>query len=120
MPELHLFEVLECIKPSLTQFESMSLEQTLQKEIDESKKWLDRENDDSTYKRDLEKRIELINWVLENMKIPALRFVALSNLKMNEIILAINQTYSILGADKLHSELRILDWILYQVCINEK
>ena len=40
MPELPLFEVLECIKPSLTQFESMSLEQTLQKEIDESKKWL--------------------------------------------------------------------------------
>jgi hypothetical protein len=45
----------------------MSL-QTLHKEIDESKKWLDRENGDSTYKRDLEKRIELINWVLENMK----------------------------------------------------
>ena len=33
--------------------------------------------------------------------------------KMNEIILKINQTYSILEADKLHSELRIfrLDFI---------
>lgn len=41
----------------------MTLEQTLQIEIDESKKWLERENDDSTYKRDLQKRIELINWV---------------------------------------------------------
>jgi hypothetical protein len=40
----------------------LSLEQTLQKEIDESKKWLDRENEETTYKRDLEKRIELINW----------------------------------------------------------
>jgi hypothetical protein len=35
----------------------MSLEQTLQTEIDESKKWLDRETEDSTYKRDLQKRI---------------------------------------------------------------
>jgi len=39
--------------------------------------------------------------------------------KMNENILAINQTYSILEADKLDSELRILDWIFYQVCSNE-
>jgi hypothetical protein len=37
-----------------------SIEQTLLKEIDESKKWLDREHDDTTYKRDLQKRIELI------------------------------------------------------------
>jgi hypothetical protein len=40
----------------------------LQNEIEESK-WLDVEKDDSTYKRDLQKRIELINWVLEKMKI---------------------------------------------------
>jgi hypothetical protein len=39
---------------------------------------------------------------------------------MNEIILTINQTYSIFESDKLHSKLRILDWIFYQVCINEK
>jgi hypothetical protein len=29
--------------------------------------------------------------------------------KMSEIIMAMNRTYSILEADKLHSELRILD-----------
>jgi ATP-dependent Clp protease ATP-binding subunit ClpA len=44
--------------------------------------------------------------------------------RMNEIILTINQTHTILGADKLHCELNILelnilDWILYQVCSNE-
>jgi hypothetical protein len=32
-----------------------------QKEIEESKRWLEVEKDDSTYKRDLQKRIELIN-----------------------------------------------------------
>jgi hypothetical protein len=31
--------------------------------------------------------------------------------KMNEIILAINQTHIIFETDKLHSELRTLDWI---------
>ena len=39
----------------------MTVEQTLQTQIDESKKWLDREKDESMYKRDLKKRIELIN-----------------------------------------------------------
>ena len=38
---------------------------------------------------------------------------------MNEIVLKINQTHSIFESDILHSELRILDWILYQVCSNE-
>ena len=46
----------------------MGIEQTLQKEIEESKKWLSTEKDDSTYERDLVKRIELINWVLENIE----------------------------------------------------
>jgi hypothetical protein len=97
----------------------MTIEQTLQTEIDESKKWLDRETEESTYKQDLAKRIELINWVLENMKNPEVHICNLIESKMNEIILVINKTYSILEADKLHSELRILDWILYQVCSNE-
>ena len=99
--------------------ESLTLEQILKNEIHESKKSLDHENDESVYKRDLEKRIELINWVLENMKNPGIEICGLIESKMNEIILAINQTYSILEADKLHVELQILDWILYQVCINE-
>jgi hypothetical protein len=37
---------------------------------------------------------------------------ALIETKMNEIIDIINQTDSVLEADPLHSELRILDWIL--------
>jgi hypothetical protein len=34
--------------------------------------------------------------------------------KMNEIIDKINQMDSAIEANPLHSELRILDWILYQ------
>jgi hypothetical protein len=90
----------------------MTVEQILQKEIEQSRTWLDRENEESTYKRDLEKRIELINWVLENMKNPNVQICGLIESKMNEIILVINKTFSILEADKLHSELRILDSIL--------
>ena len=45
----------------------MSVEQTLLKEVEDSKMWYDREKEDTTYKRDLAKRIELINWVLEKM-----------------------------------------------------
>jgi hypothetical protein len=39
--------------------------------------------------------------------------------KMNEIVDKLNKTDSIFEADPLDSELRILDWILYQVCSNE-
>jgi len=97
----------------------MTIEQVLQTEIDESKTWLDREKEETTYKRDLQKRIEAINWVPENMKKPNIYICALIESKMNEIIERVNQTYSIIEADPMHSELRILDWILYQVCINE-
>jgi hypothetical protein len=98
----------------------MSIQQALQKEIEESKRWFNLEKDESTYKRELAKRIELINWVLENMKNHDIQICDLIESKMNEIILKLNQTYSILEADKLHSELRILERIFYQVCINEK
>jgi hypothetical protein len=54
------------------------------------------------------------------MKNPNIQICDLIESKMNEIILAINQTYSIFEADKLHSELRILDWILYQVCKDQQ
>ena len=97
----------------------MNAQQTLQKEIEESKTWLSREKEESTYKRDLKKRIELINCVLENMKNPDIQICNLIESKMNEIILTINKTYSIFESDKLHSELKILDWIFYQVCINK-
>ena len=98
----------------------MKLEQVLQQEIEESKKRLDSENDDTIYRRDLKKRIELINWVLENMKNPNIQICNLVESRMNKIILTINETYSVFEADKLHRELRILDWIFYQVCTNEK
>jgi hypothetical protein len=97
----------------------MNAQQTLQKEIEESKTWLNREKEESTYKRDLKRRIELINWVLENMKNPDIQICILIESRMNEIILAINKTYSIFESDKLHSELRILEWIFYQVCVNK-
>lgn len=71
----------------------MGIQQTLQKEIKESKKWLSTEKDDSTYKKDLAKRIQLINWVLENMNNPDTRICDPMESKMNEFILAINQTH---------------------------
>jgi nicotinic acid mononucleotide adenylyltransferase len=97
----------------------MTVEQILQKEIEESRTWLDRENEESTYKRDLAKRIELLNWVLENMKNPEINICELIESKMNEIIDTVNKMDSAIEADPMHSELRILDWILYQVCSNE-
>jgi len=97
----------------------MTIQQTLQKEIEESKRWIEVEKDDSTYKRDLQKRIDLINWVLEDMNNPDIFICEIIESKMNEIIDKINQMDSAIEADPLHSELRILDWILYQVCSNE-
>ena len=38
---------------------------------------------------------------------------------MNEIIDTVNNMDSAIEADPLHSELRILDWILYEVCSNQ-
>jgi hypothetical protein len=95
----------------------MGIEQILQDEIQESKRWAD--TAEGVYKRDLIKRIELIDWVLENMKKPDLRICDVMESKMHETILKINQTHDIFQADVLHSELRILDWIFYQVCGNE-
>ena len=97
----------------------MSLNQKLQKEIEESQIWLGRENAEPTYKRDLKRRIELINWVLDSMKTHDNQICNQIESKMQEIILTINQTHSIIESDKLHSELRILNWILYQVCCNK-
>jgi hypothetical protein len=97
----------------------MTIEQTLQKEVTESKRWIEVEKEESTYKRDLKKRVELFNWVLDNMKNPDTNICELIESKMNEIVQKVNKTDSIFEADPLHSELRILDWILFQVCCNE-
>jgi hypothetical protein len=53
------------------------------------------------------------------MNNPDILICEIIEFKMNEIILEINKTYSIIEADKVNSELRILDWILCQVCSNE-
>ena len=40
--------------------------------------------------------------------------------KMNEIIDKINRIHDTIGADPLDSELRILEWIFYQVCKDQQ
>jgi hypothetical protein len=97
----------------------MSIQQTLQEEIEESKRALDGPIDDTIYRREHAKRIELINCVLDNMKNPDIPICEIIETRMNKIILKINETHSIIEVDPLHSELRILDWIFYQVCSNE-
>ena len=98
----------------------MTVDQILQQEIKDTEVYLSREKEESVYKRDLIKRIELINWVLENMKNPNVQICQVMESRLNEVILKINQTHDIFEADKLHSELRILDWIFFQVCKTNK
>lgn len=99
----------------------MTVEQVLEQEIQISELWISRDNEEtSTYRRDLKKRIELINWALDNMKNPDVQLCEVMETRKNEVILKINQTHDIFEADKLHSELRILDWIFFQVCSNER
>ena len=97
----------------------MSVQQTLLKEIEDSQRWLDVQKEENTYRRDLRKRIELINWVLEEMKKPDIFICEVIETRMNEIIDKINEKDSIIEADLLDSEVRILDWILCIVCSNE-
>jgi hypothetical protein len=97
----------------------MSIQQTLQEEIKDAQKWLKAQKEESTYRRDLGKRIELINWVLEEMKNPDTNICALIETRINQIIDEINKKDSIIESDQLDSQVRILDWILYIVCSNE-
>jgi hypothetical protein len=55
------------------------------------------------------KRIELLNWVLENMKNPDTFNCEIIETRMKEIIDKINKTDYIFEADLLHCELRILE-----------
>ncbi len=96
----------------------MTIVQNLENEIQEAKRWLD--TADGVYKRDLIKRIELINWVLEVMKNPDTNICEVMESKMNNIILEINQTHDVFEADKLHSELETMDEIFYQVCKDQQ
>ena len=97
----------------------MGIEQILQNEVYECQRALNGPNDDTIYRRDQSKRIQLLNWVLENMKNSDNNICALVESKMNEIIDEINKKHTIIEQDPLDSELRILDWIFYQVCSNE-
>jgi hypothetical protein len=79
----------------------MKLEHMLEKELEESKLWLSREREESTYKRDLTARIELLSWVRKNMNNPEIQICNILECRMKEIILKINQTHSIIQSDKL-------------------
>ncbi len=50
------------------------------------------------------------------MKNPDIPICDLIDSKMNEVTMTIKQTHTIFEADKLHSQLNILDWIFYVVC----
>jgi hypothetical protein len=53
------------------------------------------------------------------MKNPDIQICEFIEFKMNEIIDKLNQTDSAMEDDPLHSELRTIDWIFYQVCRSE-
>ena len=93
----------------------MTLDQILHQEIRDLELWLPREKEESIYKRDLKKRIELNNWVLGNMKNRNVEICSLVEYRKNETIQEIKKKDSIFASDILDSELRILDWIFYQV-----
>jgi hypothetical protein len=77
--------------------------------LEEYEKALNGPIDDTVYRRDHTKRIELIKWVLDNMNNPDISICEVIETRMNKIILKIKETDSILEADPLHCELRILD-----------
>ena len=98
----------------------MSVDQILQQEIKDSELSLSRTHEESVHKRDLKKRIELINWVLQNMKNPNVEICSLIEFRMNETLQEIKKKNSIFESDIFDRELRILDWIFYQVCKDQQ
>ncbi|MDP9490013.1 MAG: hypothetical protein M3P28_07440 [Thermoproteota archaeon] len=92
----------------------------MQQEIKDSELSLSRTYEESVYKRDLKKRIELINWVLQNIKNPNVEICSLIESRMNETIQEIKKKDSKFENDILDSELRILDRIFYQVCKDQQ
>jgi hypothetical protein len=53
------------------------------------------------------------------MKNPDVPICEIIETRMNKIILKIKETDSIIEADPMHSELRILDWIFYHFCSSQ-
>ena len=64
----------------------MTLNHILEQQIKESELALSHTHEESVYKRDLKKRIELINWVLRNMKNPDVEICSLIEARLNETI----------------------------------
>ena len=62
----------------------MTVDQILLQVIKDTEVWLSREKEESVYKRDLKKRIELIKWVLQNMKNPNVEICSLIESRMSE------------------------------------
>ena len=62
----------------------------------------------------------MINWVLQNLKNPNVEICSLIDARMNETIQEINKKDSIFESDILDIELRILDWMFYQVCKDQQ
>jgi hypothetical protein len=62
----------------------------------------------------------LIDWVLQNLKNPNVEIYSLVESKIIDTIEEIKKKASILEFDILDSELRILDWIFYQVCKDQQ
>ena len=56
---------------------------------------------------------------VENLKNPDTKISDLNESKMNEIIVSVNRTYSIIEVDKLHCELRIMDWIFIKFALTK-
>jgi hypothetical protein len=73
----------------------MTREQTLQAEIEHTKRWVNLEQDQGSYKRDL-------NWAIENMKDPNIQICELIEFKINEIIDRVNKIDSAIEADPLN------------------
>ena len=67
-----------------------------------------------------QKKNPLINWVLQNMKNPNVEICSIIESRMNGTIQEIKKFDSIFESDVLNSELRILDWIFYQVCKDQQ
>lgn len=53
------------------------------------------------------------------MKNPTVEICSLIEYRMNETIQEIEKKDSIFESDILDSELRILDWIFFQVCVSQ-
>lgn len=54
------------------------------------------------------------------MKNPNVEICSLIESRINATIQEINERISIIQVDPLDSELRILDWIFYQVCMSQQ